>query len=76
MRNMFKVDAILVFLMSTLHISYTFSSVSIADVEKIAGLLDNRETTSELELRKKYWFVKKFDNNVLCCAQSASTILM
>ena len=26
-----------------------------------------------LELSKKYCFVKKIDNNILCCAQSAST---
>ena len=31
---------------------------------------------SGLELRKKYCFVKKLDNNVQCCARSASTVAM
>ena len=31
---------------------------------------------SWVELRKKHWSMKKLDNNVLCCAGSASTIAM
>ena len=30
----------------------------------------------KVAIKKKNYFVKKFDNNVLCCAQSAATIEM
>ena len=29
-----------------------------------------------VRIKKKYWFVKKIDNNVLCSAQRANTISM
>ena len=44
------------------------------DFEQLEHLIEFEG--SGLELRKKYCFEKKLDNNVLCCVRSTSTVAM